>query len=48
MEGMAGSTTQTTHATQIPQVDPVDGTTTDNVVLLVRLAMSIKEMGCEP
>jgi hypothetical protein len=48
MEGMVGSTTQTTPATQILQVDLVDSTTTDIVVLLVRVAMSIREMGYEP
>jgi hypothetical protein len=45
MESMVGSTTQTTPTTQIPQAAPVIGTTTDNVVRLVK---SMREMGCEP
>jgi hypothetical protein len=48
MKGMAGSMTQTTPATQIPQTAPVNGATTDNMVLLVRLVKSMREMGCEP
>jgi len=48
MKGMAGSATQTTPAMQIPQAAPATGTTTDNVVLLVQLVKSMREMGCEP
>jgi hypothetical protein len=48
MEGMAGLVTQTTPATQIPQVALVNGTTMDSVMLLVRLVKSMREMGCEP
>jgi hypothetical protein len=48
MEGMASSATQTTPTTQIPQVAPVTGMTMDNLVLLVRLVKSTREMGCEP
>ena len=45
---MAGSATQTTPTTQIPQAAPMTGTTTDSVVLLVRLVKSMREMSCEP
>ena len=48
MEGMAGSVTQTTPTTQIPQAAPMTSMTTDNVVPLVRLVKSMREMGCEP
>jgi hypothetical protein len=48
MKGMAGSMTQTTPATQISQTAPMNGATTDNMVLLVRLVKSMREMGCEP
>ena len=48
MEGMAGSTTKTTPTTQIPQAAPLTSMTTDNVVPLVRLVKSMREMGCEP
>jgi hypothetical protein len=48
MEGMAGSATQKTPTTQMPQAAPMTSTTTDNVVLLVRLVKSMREMGCEP
>jgi hypothetical protein len=48
MEGMAGLVTQTTPATQIPQVALVNGTTMDSVMLLVRLVKSMREMDCEP
>ena len=48
MEGMAGSATQTTSTTQIPQAVPMTSITTDNVVPLVRLVKSMREMGCEP
>ncbi|XP_052302021.1 uncharacterized protein LOC112323659 [Populus trichocarpa] len=48
MEGMTGSATQTTPTTQIPQAAPMTSMTTDNVVPLVRLVKSMREMGCEP
>ena len=48
MKGMASSTTQTTPAMQIAQAAPVNGTTMNVVVLLVRLVKSIREIGCEP
>jgi len=48
MKGMVGSATQTTPTTHIPQAAPVTSTTTDNVVPLVRLVKSMREMGCEP
>eukprot|EP00258_Populus_trichocarpa_P032172 XP_024448191.1 uncharacterized protein LOC112325619 [Populus trichocarpa] len=47
MEGMTGSATQTTPTTQIPQAAPMTSMTTDNVVPLVRLVKSMREMGCE-
>jgi len=48
MEGMVGSATQTTPTIQMPQTAPMTSTTMDNVVLLVRLVKSMREMGCEP
>jgi len=48
MEGIAGSATQTTPTTQIPQAAPMTSMTTDNVVPLVRLIKNMREMGCEP
>ena len=48
MEGMAGSATQTTPTTQVPLVAPATNVTMDNVVPLVRLVKSMREMGCEP
>jgi hypothetical protein len=48
MEGMAGSATQTTPTMQIPQAAPMTSMTTDNMVPLVRLVKSMREMGCEP
>jgi hypothetical protein len=48
MEGMAGSATQSTPTTQIPQAAHMTNMATDNVVPLVRLVKSMREMGCEP
>ena len=48
MEGMASSPTQTTPTTQIPHAAPMTSMTTDNVVPLVRLVKSMREMGYEP
>ncbi|KAB5534157.1 hypothetical protein DKX38_017243 [Salix brachista] len=48
MEGMEGSATRTTPTTQMPQVTPMTNMTMDNVVPLVRLVKSLREMGCEP
>jgi len=47
MKGMAGLATQITTTTQIPQAAPITSMTTDNVVPLVRLVKSMREMGCE-
>ncbi|XP_011011280.1 PREDICTED: uncharacterized protein LOC105115907 [Populus euphratica] len=48
MEGMAGLATQTTPTMQIPQATPMTSTTIDNVLLLVQLVKSMREMGYEP
>jgi hypothetical protein len=48
MKGMASSTTQKIPATQIAQAAPMNGTTTNVMVLLVRLVKSMREIGCEP
>ena len=48
MEGMASSAAQTTPTTQIPPAAPTTSMTMDNVVPLVRLVKSMREMGCEP
>ncbi|KAL9400951.1 hypothetical protein Peur_004800 [Populus x canadensis] len=48
MEGMANSVAQTTPTTQNPPAAPTTSMTMDNVVPLVRLVKSMREMGCEP
>jgi hypothetical protein len=47
MEGMDGFMTKATPATHIPQVAPRSVMTTNNMVLLVWVVKSIREMGCE-
>jgi hypothetical protein len=48
MEGMADSMTQATLTTQIPRITPGIVATTNNVVLLVWLVKSMREMGYKP
>nr|XP_034908287.1 uncharacterized protein LOC118044188 [Populus alba] len=47
MEGMGSSAAQATPTTQIPPAAPTTSMTMDNVVPLVRLVKSMREMGCE-
>jgi hypothetical protein len=48
MECMAGFTAQRTPITQVTRSTLGIVATTDNVVLLVRLVKSMREMGCQP
>jgi len=48
MESMTSSTTQAVPAIQVPHATPRIFTTIDNVVLLVWLVKSMREMGCKP